>query len=152
MLFFNRRTSAVWLTVRLALCGPARAADPDNNIHRLGIQITANEPGLMTMALNNAANVARHYGETGDEFEIELVAYGPGLHMLREDTSPVKARLKSISESLPNMTFSACGNTITEMQKLEKKPIPIFPGARIVKTGVVRIIELQEQGWSYLRP
>lgn len=152
MIFFNRSMLGSLATVLLLLSSPAQAADTLNTIHHLIIQITENDPEVMTLALNNAVNVARHYGETGEEVEIEVVAYGPGLHMLREDTSPVKAKLKSMSESLPNVTFSACGNTIASMEKLEKKPIPVFPQARIVQTGVVRIMELQEQGWSYLRP
>ncbi len=45
----------------------------------------------MNLALNNAANVARDFTARGQQVEIEIVAYGPGLHMLRDDTSPVKA-------------------------------------------------------------
>lgn len=152
MKFFSCAKPLLLVTTLLFLSTPARAQDMPDKVHHLIIQITENDPEVMTLALNNAVNVSRHYGETGEEVEIELVAYGPGLHMLRDDTSPVKARLKSVSESLPNVAFSACGNTITSMEKLENKPIPVLPQARIVQAGVVRIMELQEQGWSYLRP
>ena len=106
----------------------------------------------MNLALNNASNVAQYYKERGEAVKIEIVAYGPGLHMLREDTSPVKDRIKSISESTPNISFKACGNTQQNMQRVEAKDIPLVSQAKVVKSGVVQLMELQEQGWSYIRP
>jgi uncharacterized protein len=132
--------------------GAALATHEDTRVHHLVIQVTENDPDVMSLALSNAVNVTQHFGELGEEVEIEFVAYGPGLHMLRDDTSPVKARLKSMRESLPSVVFTACGNTMTTMEKTEGKPIPLVPETKIVKAGVVRVMELQGLGWSYLRP
>jgi intracellular sulfur oxidation DsrE/DsrF family protein len=121
-------------------------------VHRLAIQVNVNEPTAMNLALNNASNVAQYYKEHGEKVQIEIVAYGPGLHMLRQDTSPVKDRIKSIHESTPNISFKACGNTQQNMQKTEAKDIPLVAEAKVVKSGVVRLMELQEHGWSYIRP
>jgi intracellular sulfur oxidation DsrE/DsrF family protein len=120
--------------------------------HRLAVQVDVNDPAVMDLALNNVSNAAQHYSELGQKVEIELVAFGPGLHMLRDDTSPVKARIKSMSEAVPNLTFAACGNTRENMTRAEAKDIPIVSQAKVVKAGVVRLMELQERGWSYLRP
>jgi intracellular sulfur oxidation DsrE/DsrF family protein len=124
----------------------------DRKAHQVTLQVTANDPAVMNLALNNAVNVAQHYSAMGDEVDIEIVTYGPGLHMLRDDTSPVKARIKSIGESMHNVVFTACGNTRAGMQKAEGKDIPLVSQAKIVPTGVARLMELQEQGWSYIRP
>jgi uncharacterized protein len=120
--------------------------------HRLSVQVDVNDPATMNLALNNVSNAAQHYREIGHKVEIEVVAYGPGLHMLRDDTSPVKARIKSMSETMPELTFSACGNTRENMAKVEAKDIPLIAQAKVTKSGVVRLMELQERGWSYLRP
>jgi hypothetical protein len=82
---------------------------------------------------------------------IELVAYGPGLNMLRADTSPVKDRLVSVKQSIPDVVFSACNNTLTAMEKAEGHPIAIVPQAGLVPAGVVRLIELQEAGYAYVK-
>lgn len=142
-------TAAVGLTVPLA--GTARAEE-EKKPHRLAIQVSVNDPPLMTLALNNAVNVAQHYGEIGEEIEIEFVAYGPGLHMLRNDTSPVKDRVKSVSQSMPSVTFTACGNTMDTMKKAEGQEVTLLPGIKVTPTGVVRLMEMQEAGWSYIRP
>jgi intracellular sulfur oxidation DsrE/DsrF family protein len=84
--------------------------------------------------------------------QIEVVTFGPGLHMLREDTSPVKARIEEMALSTPEVSFKACGNTQEKMQKAENKSIPIIKQAEVVKSGVVRVMELQEKGWAYVKP
>jgi len=38
------------------------------------------------------------------------------------------------------------------MSKVEGKEIPLISEAKVVKSGVVRVMELQEQGWSYVKP
>jgi len=120
--------------------------------HRLAVQVNVNDPATMNLALNNVSNAARHYSELGQKVEIEVVAFGPGLHMLRDDTSPVKARIKSMSESMPEITFSACRNTRENMTKVEAKEVPLVSQAKVTDSGVVRLMELQERGWTYLRP
>ena len=136
------------------ISAPAKnsAAVNQKQPHRLVIQVDVNDPAVMNLALNNVSNVAQHYSEIGQKVEIEVVAYGPGLHMLRDDTSPVKARIKSMSEAMPQLAFSACGNTRENMTRTEAKEIPLVSQAKVVKAGVVRLMELQERGWSYLRP
>jgi len=120
--------------------------------HRLVLQVNVNDPATMNLALNNAMNVTQYYKDRGEKVAIEIITFGPGLHMLRDDTSPVKARIKTIKEGNPAISFQACGNTQENMHKVENKEIPLIPEATVVKSGVVRVMELQEQGWTYVRP
>ena len=60
--------------------------------------------------------------------------------------------LEVMALSTPEVSFKACGNTEEKMDKAENKKIPLISQATVVKSGVVRIIELQEQGWTYVRP
>ena len=124
----------------------------DKKMHRLILQVNTNETPMMNLALNNATNVAQYYKDLGEKVAIEIVTFGPGLHMLRDDTSPVKERIKAISESTPSISFKACGNTRENMGKAESKEIPLIAEAKVVKSGVVRVMELQEKGWSYVKP
>jgi intracellular sulfur oxidation DsrE/DsrF family protein len=72
--------------------------------------------------------------------------------MLRDDTSPVKARIETMALSAPEVSFKACGNTQENMRKAENKDVPIIPQAQVVNSGVVHIIELEELGWTYVKP
>ena len=133
-----------------AKAAQAQAGKP----HRLVIHVDQNDQAVMNLALNNANNLLDYYRDKREDVEIELVAYGPGLHMLRQDTSPVKDRIKELADvSFPSkVVFSACNNTKQAMEAREGHPIPIVPQAGMVPAGVVRIMELQEQGYSYVKP
>jgi uncharacterized protein len=136
---------------RAPLAAMARAA-PEFITHRLVLQVNTNDPAAMNLALNNATNVAQYYKELGEKVKIEVVTFGPGLHMLREDTSPVKARIEEMTLSTPEVSFKACGNTQEKMRKAENKDIAIVAQAEVVKSGVVHVMELQERAWSYVKP
>jgi len=150
--FFGFLVGCASLVLAAQFIGAQAGHAADRKIHHIAIQVDVNDPAIMNLALNNAVNVAQYYGGAGEEFEIEFVTFGPGLNMLRADTSPVKARIKSIGESIPQIAFSACGNTKHAMEKAEGKEIPLVSQAKVVPAGVVRLTELQEKGWSYIRP
>jgi intracellular sulfur oxidation DsrE/DsrF family protein len=129
-------------------------AQRSTKAHRLVIQVDQNDPAVMNLALNNATNVIDYYRAKGENVNVDIVTYGPGLHMLRADTSPVQDRIKSLKGyAFPGkIEFSACGNTKEGMEKKEGHPIAVLSEAVIVPSGVVRLMELQEKGWSYVRP
>jgi len=140
-----------------ALSSAGHAADAKaagTGEHRVAIQVDQNDPVVMNLALNNAANVMEFYKAKGEAVQVEIVTYGPGLHMVRADTSPVKDRIKQIIDGAfpSSVKFLACGNTKEGMEKREGKAISVIPEATVVPSGAVRLIELQEAGWSYLRP
>jgi len=88
-------------------------------VHKLAIQVDQNDKAVMHLALNNAKNVLDYYNAKGERVDIEIVAYGPGLHMLRTDTSPVKERIGPMSLENPSVKFIACGNTQANQSKAE---------------------------------
>jgi intracellular sulfur oxidation DsrE/DsrF family protein len=144
------KQSAVVFAVQ-APAGKAQAS-AEKKEHHLILQVNTNDPAAMNLALNNATNVAEYYEKLGEQVKIEVVAFGPGLNMLRDDTSPVKARIETMALSTPEVSFEACGNTQENMRKTENKDIPIIPQAQVVNSGVVHIMELEEQGWTYVKP
>jgi hypothetical protein len=141
-------SAALVMTLVFAL--PGSAAE---GAHRVAIQVDQNDTDVMNLALSNAKNVLEHYQARGENVSVEIVAYGPGLHMLRADTSQVKDRIKElVGQYSARIKFAACNNTKQVMEKREGKPLTIIPEATIVPSGVVQLMELQEQGWSYVRP
>src|SRR6201995_519480 len=134
-----------------ALASSALAAD--GQTHRVAIQVDQNDPAIMNMVLNNANNVIEYYRGKSEDVDVEIVAYGPGMHMLRADTSPVADRIKHLKEMVAGkIQFSACNNTKQNMEKAEGHAIQIVQEATIVPAGVVRLMELQGKGWGNGRP
>ena len=145
------RRLATAALLSLAFATNVSAADKP---HHIAIQVDQNDPQVMNLVLGNATNVIEYYRAKNEEVDIDITAYGPGLHMLRADTSPVQDRIKRLKDMAPAGTihFSACENTKRGMEKAEGHPIQMVPEASVVPAGIVHLSELQEQGWSYVRP
>jgi hypothetical protein len=146
------RQLATVVLLSMAFVSPGAAAE--GKLHHIAIQIDQNDPQIMNLVLNNATNVIEYYRGKNEDVNLDIVAYGPGLHMLRADTSPVQDRIKRLKDmAFPGkIQFSACNNTKQGMEKAEGHAISVVPEATIVPSGVVHLMELQEQGWSYVRP
>lgn len=107
-------------------------------------QVSDNDPAKWNLALNNARNVQVDLGM--DNVEVEIVAYGPGLPMLKAD-SAVAARIASATSQ--GVGILACENT---MKNTKVERAQILPGVKFVDAGVVHIMKRQREGWSYVRP
>jgi intracellular sulfur oxidation DsrE/DsrF family protein len=108
------------------------------------IQVSDADPGKWNLALNNARNVQTDLGK--DKVEVEIVAYGPGLGMLKAD-SKVAARLAQALDS--DIGLMACENT---MRNTKVKREDMYGGISYVDAGVVHIMKRQRDGWAYIRP
>ncbi|UCE32437.1 MAG: DsrE family protein, partial [Burkholderiales bacterium] len=120
----------------------AQAADGDKK-HRVIIHVTENVPWKWNQALNNAYNLKKNLGK--DTIDIEIVVNGPGLNMMKME-STVGPRLETAIKD--GVGLLACGATM-KAAKVEKEDL--YPGVGVVPGGVKRIIDRQEQGWVYIK-
>lgn len=143
--------ATVIFALTAALMG-GHAAYAAGKTHYVAIHVDQSDPKVQNMALNNAANITKYYEDQGDTVIIEVVAYGPGLTMFIPGKSPVEDRISTMSLQFENLSFAACGNTHRKMSAKAGANVPIMDEAAMVPSGVVRLIELQEQGYAYIRP
>jgi len=112
--------------------------------HRVIFQVSDNDPRIWNLALTNVKNVQDDLGK--DNVEVEVVAYGPGLPMLKLE-SEVSSR---IADAIGNgVSIVACENTMTNMKTTRAD---MLPKLGYVKAGVVELMEKQSAGWAYIRP
>ena len=111
---------------------------------RVVIQVSDNDPAKWNLALNNANNVLKDLGDKKPE--IEIVAYGPGIGMLKADATTANRVSDAVKAGVK---IVACENTM-RAQQLTKADMNASIG--YVPAGVVEIMTKQSEGWSYLRP
>jgi len=112
--------------------------------NKVVIQVSESDPKTWNLALNNARNLQQALGE--DNVAVEIVVYGPGIGMLKKDSS-VGTRIGDARNK--GVTVVACENTM-KGQKLTYDDMLSTIG--YVPGGVVEIMEKQQQGWAYIRP
>lgn len=138
-----RTATACLMAVMLAGALPA-AAQQTAPRPKVVLQVSDADPGKWNLALNNAKNLQADLG--AGNVDIEIVAYGPGIGMLKAD-STVGNR---IDEALGSgVKVVACENTMRG-QKLTHADM--LPKVGYVPAGVVEIMQRQQQGWAYIRP
>jgi hypothetical protein len=134
---------AALLLAAAAVLSPA-ASHAQGAKHHLVLQVSDDDPGKWNLALNNAENVQEALGK--GNVEVEIVAYGPGLNMLKAD-SKVAARLnKALDDSV---ALLACGTT---MKKMKVTQADLAGGTKVVPGGIIHIMQRQKERWNYVRP
>lgn len=111
---------------------------------KMVIQVSDNDAAKWNLALNNANNIQKDLGK--DNVELEIVAYGPGINMLKLD-SEVGNRVAEAVES--GVKVMACQNT---MRKAKLNKEDMLSSVDFVPSGVVEIMKKQQQNYTYLRP
>lgn len=127
----------------------AQAAEDDKPFaeERIVLQISDPNPIKQTLVLNVASNLVKAYGQ--DKVDVEIVAFGPGLRlMFKENVN--SSRIEGLTSS--GVRFAACGNTIAGVTKKLGHAPEMNSNAVTVSAGVVRIIELQNQGFKLIKP
>jgi intracellular sulfur oxidation DsrE/DsrF family protein len=115
---------------------------------KMAIQLNSSDPLTQKMALLNARNLKAVIGK--DKVDVELVIYGPGLSALRMENTN-SSRIKDLMDRY-DLKVSVCEGTLKNYAKRHGSEPDIIEGVTRVSTGAIRILELQEQGYAYMRP
>lgn len=143
------RALALLLGFLFALGGPAGAQAIS---HRMVIHVDSPDQEVMVEALHNATNAIDTIRAQGGTVTIEIVANGRGTTMFVERLSPVRDEVRRIHAAYPDLVMSACAISLAHTEAAMKQKLTVLAEARVVPSGAVRIMELQEQHWSYLKP
>ncbi|MDO8891504.1 MAG: DsrE family protein [Sulfurimicrobium sp.] len=107
-------------------------------------QVSAGDPKTWNLALNNAKNVQQELG--AKNVDIEIVAYGPGIGMLKFDSAVANRIDEAVADGVKVV---ACENTM-KVQKLAREDM--LSSAAFVPAGVVELMKKQKEGYAYIRP
>lgn len=115
---------------------------------KMAIQINSNDPITQKMALISARNLKAVLGK--DNIDVELVVYGPGLSIIKTENRN-SSRVQNLMQEY-GLKVSVCEGTLKGYAKRHGGEANIIDGVARVSTGAIRLLELQEQGYNYLRP
>ena len=145
MNLYSVNKNFILITFFLCLIGLSQVVSAAD--HKMVIQINSKNKITHKMGLINAGNLKSQLGN--DNIDVEVVIYGPGLSMVRSESAFAK-RIKKLQSR--GVEFSVCEGTLKAIAKKTGKEPELLEGMKRVRTGALRILELQEAGYSYLRP
>jgi len=115
--------------------------------HRVVYQFNKSDADYHQHVLFSVGAVLRKYG---DNVKIVVTCFGQGIHILAKNPGrPVEKEIQERVSSLEiyGVEFHACGNTMKSLKWTKKDLVPF---AKVVEVGASDLIELQEQGFSYI--
>lgn len=133
-----------FLAVLVAACAAPICAVAQATPTRVVVQVSEADPARWNLVLNNVKNLQDDLG--ANNVTIEIVAYGPGIGMLKLD-AVTNSRVTDAVKA--GVVVNACENTMRN-QKLVRADM--HPNVTYVPAGVTEIIKRQQEGWAYLRP
>jgi intracellular sulfur oxidation DsrE/DsrF family protein len=147
---FGRALMAALLLTMAPALAPAQQAplqDKPFAEHRIVLQLSDNDPQKQGLVLSVANNLLKFYDP--DKVAIEVVAFGPGIDLLR----PENANRKKV-ESLvaQGARFDVCLNTVDTIERETGKRPEFISAATPVQVGVAQILLLTENGYTLVRP
>ncbi len=139
-----RLTKSFCLAILLAfLVGHANAGFAQTKAHHIVFAVTSGDEADWRLGLGNIRNLLA--GEPTDSTEIEVVAFGPGLNMVRK-ASVVASDIQALEAK--HVRFVACENSM-KMQHVTLEDL--VEGIQSVPSGIVEVVTKQEQGWTYIK-
>jgi len=118
-------------------------AQTPTKTHHIIFAVTSGEEADWNLTLGNTRNLIA--GLKPDPYEIEIVSFGPGITMIKADSTVAKDIAALQAEGVK---FTACQNAMRN-RHLELKDL--VPGAIPVPAGIVELVTKQEQGWIYVK-
>lgn len=126
---------------------PAPLPDKPFAEHRIVLQLSDNDPRKQSLVVSVAYNLLKLYGP--DKAAIEVVAFGPGIDLLRPD-NPNRQRVESLVAQ--GVRFDVCLNTVDTIERETGKRPEFIAAATPVQFGVGQILALSENGYTLVRP
>jgi hypothetical protein len=147
--FGNAAMAALMLAVLPSVAGAQPAPLPDKPFaeHRIVLQLSDNDPKKQSLVISVAYNLLKFYDP--DKVAIEVVAFGPGIDLLRTDNTNRK-RVESLVAQ--GVRFDVCLNTVDTVERETGQRPDIIPAATPVQVGVGQILSLTENGYTLVRP
>jgi uncharacterized protein len=115
--------------------------------HKIVLQLSDNDPHKQALVISVANNLLKFYDP--DKVAVEVVAFGPGIDLLRSESSSRKQVESLIAQGV---RFDVCLNTVDTIERETGKRPDIMPGATPVQVGVGQILFLTENGYTLVRP
>jgi intracellular sulfur oxidation DsrE/DsrF family protein len=115
--------------------------------HKIVLQLSDNDVRKQNLVISVANNLLKFYDP--DKVAIEVVAFGPGIEVLRSE-SPARKQVESLISQ--GVRFDVCLNTVDTIERETGRRPEIIPGATPVQVGVGQILFLTENGYTLVRP
>jgi intracellular sulfur oxidation DsrE/DsrF family protein len=126
-------------------------ASAHDSITKVLVHLTSADVDAGMNTLDNLQQLLDSYARKQQKVLVEVVANGDGIKLLDSKNIGISKRIRELSAQHDNLTFAACKNTINQMRINKGLVVNLIPQVKLIDSGVVKVIERQNEGWTYIR-
>ncbi len=104
----------------------------------------------LSAAVDEIEDLLRDARASKRRLQVEVVANGPGLDLLRADDAALAGRLANLRRQYPELGFVACNQTI-ERRRAAGRPVELLAGTVVAPSALHEVVERLRAGWIYVR-
>lgn len=145
---FARTLIVAWLAITSgARAQQAPLQDKPFAEHKIVLQLSDSDPKKQGLVISVANNLMKFYDP--DKVAVEVVAFGPGIDLLRPDNANRKMVESLVAQGA---RVDICLNTVDSIERDTGKRPEFISAATPVQVGVAQILLLTENGYTLVRP
>jgi len=118
---------------------------------RVLLHLTTDNPTRLKVVLDEAESLLNHYAQNKQPLQMEILANGQGLNLLRTDTSIYSQRIKAMQKRYDNLVFVACGTALKRLREERRINVQLLPNVDIAPSAIGEVLKKQGEGWSYVQ-
>jgi intracellular sulfur oxidation DsrE/DsrF family protein len=123
----------------------------NDNAWKVLLHVTSDDPYRINVMLDETERLLKEYKSDPRDLDIEILANGKGLNMLRSDTSKFKGRIEQLQKHYSNLAFYACGKAIERLKKEQGIDVQLLPNVNRARSALSRSMKRQKEGWTYIK-
>jgi len=118
---------------------------------RVLLHLTTDNPTRLQVVLDEAEALLEQRSHSNQPVQMQILANGKGLNLLRADTSAYSQRIKAMQERYKNLVFVACGTAIKRLQEEKKLNVQLLPDIDVAPSALGEVMRRQSEGWTYIK-
>ena len=118
---------------------------------RVLLHLTTDNPTRLKVVLDEAESLLDHYAQSKQHLQMEILANGQGLNLLRTDTSIYSQRIKEMQQRYDNLVFVACGTALKRLREERRINVQLLPDVDVAPSAIGEVLKKQGEGWSYVQ-
>lgn len=118
--------------------------------HQFIVHVGSSNPIRLKTALDETESLLESSRKSSRNLQVEIIANGGGLDLLRSDASPYVQRLSLMQKKYPNLSLMACGQTIKKLQD-KGVHVQLLPNTGVASSALDQIAMRLKQDWSYIK-
>ena len=148
--FAHQESSSGNSLIEMAQTIRSNSAVSNNEPWQVMLHVSHDETRRFDVLLKEAEYLLEQYKKKGQPLQVEILANGKGINLLKNRASLQAAKLHELKAKYSNLMVSACGQTLQRIKEETGHTVSLISETEVVRSAIHQVSKRQKQGWTYI--